>query len=183
MGKKIGSNSATFFSDLAYPTSELLHKEWRKQFFLNKSITLQSPFLLTKEKGKVAPEVKNLITAINNYSFYKGNEFGLILATYTYSKKIKELNLEVASEGGINLMMQKLQGKDLTFKDVDTTVNHHAAILKEGSFTSQKNKIYFRMVTCTKNKKDLIILMTCWLEKNEDYNNLSSRIINSLEVR
>lgn len=180
-GKKLGSFAYIFFLKSTSSSEDLLAQEWKNQYFLNKSIVLKAPYFLEEEKTNF--KSTTFVNAINNYSYLDGTNFGIVLTHSSYKNDLKKIPLKRASEGRLQEIIQKMNGAELTYNEKEIKINNNTALIKEGKFASQKNEIYFRTFTTYQNKNDLISLMICWVNKNNEYELISNRIIQSLEIR
>lgn len=179
-GKKLGALSYSLFIESKSSVGELLEKEWKRQYFLNKSISIKAPYFLEKEQINI--KLPDFVSSLNNYSYLDGNNFGIVLTHLSYKNNLKNIPLKNASESRLKEMIQKMKGTQLTYTDKEVKVNNKLAILKEGTFASHKNEIHFRTFTSYQKDNNLITLMICWVNKSSDYELLSKRILNSLEI-
>ncbi|ANW96987.1 hypothetical protein AXE80_12160 [Wenyingzhuangia fucanilytica] len=185
LGNKYSVKAFQFFHELAYPVSELLDKDWNRQYFSKKQVSFESPYLLTEDKTDLllADEVKAMIVKMNNYNYNENPLFNILMTTVEYNESIGSVNLKGASNGSISQAMEKVNGTDLYFSDTDTFVNQYPALIKKGNFTSDGNTIYFKSITCVKNNLQMVYLMAVWIGENEDYEQLTDRLIDSFDVR
>ncbi|WP_010134644.1 zinc ribbon domain-containing protein [Ochrovirga pacifica] len=187
-GKQVAPKLYTFFYDLAYPASELLQKDWDRQYFLNKEISFESPYLLKSDltasvSSELDENTKKLIDQFETYSHLEGDRYAIMLMTIKYKSVVPEINLKGAADGGILQMMQKLNGQELVYNDDKKAIDHYPALIRKGTFVSEGNAIYFKMFVSVLNDNQMVCLINSWIGKNEDYELLTDRIIDSVELR
>lgn len=184
-GNKYSSKVKLFFHDLAFPISELLSEDWKRQYYWKKQISFESPYLLKEINvdQELPKEVKDLIVKMDNYIYKENDIFSITLTLATYDESIGTANLKGAANGSISEILQKMNGTDLYFSDTDTFINQYPSLLKKGNFISNGNTINFKSITCVKNDLTIVQLSTLWIGEDENYTLLSDRIINSLDVR
>ncbi|MDO6737716.1 hypothetical protein [Wenyingzhuangia sp. 2_MG-2023] len=183
--KKVTPKIYTYFYELAFPVSELLDKEWSRQYFLNKQVSVSSPFLLEKKDLDLPLDesVKKVILEMENHIYESNPNFNIVLSYATYSASIGKVDLKGASNGTANGAMQELKGTDLFFNDENIFINQYPAILKKGTFNAKGEEFHFKIISCVKKDLTLVNLITFWIGKNENYELLTDRIVNSLEIR
>lgn len=184
-GKQQSSKLYLFFHELAYPASELLDQEWKRQYFSNKEVSLESPYLLEKETKEVQlpDKVKQLVLKINNYTYKENPNYSIALTAVHYNQGIENMSLKVGSDGSISEVLNRTNGTDLYYSDSDTFINQYPALVKKGSFKSDGNNIYFKSITCSKDNTKVVHLIALWIGKNEDYELITERLFNSFDVR
>ncbi|MDO3695848.1 hypothetical protein QVZ41_13440 [Wenyingzhuangia sp. chi5] len=184
-GKQQSSKLYSFFHELAYPTSELLKQDWKRQYFANKKASLESPYLLTKETAELAlpDEVKQLVLKMSNYTYTENPNYSIALTVIEYNQAIENMSLKAGSDGSITEVLNRTNGTDLYYSDSDTFINQYPALVKKGNFKSDGNEIYFKSITCSRNNKQAIHLIALWIGKNEDYELITERLFNSFDVR
>ncbi|NIJ43599.1 hypothetical protein FHR24_000038 [Wenyingzhuangia heitensis] len=183
-GKKYSASAFAFFYEYAYPVSELLDKEWGRQFFMGNKVVIESPYWLEKQKEEIPlpAEVKKLIKEMNYYTYNNFAGFGTVLMTSVYDKAIGKINPKGAGDGAIQQTYQVMKGSDLFYNDETTQINNYPAVLKKGTFMSDGNEIHFKSIACVKNDLTLVYMITFWANNNKDYELLTDRIIGSLEI-
>ena len=184
-GKQQSTKLYSFFHELAFPVSELLNKEWDRQYFSKKQISLESPYLLKEDSSEIplADEVKAVVVKMNNYTYKENILFSMLLSNIEYNKSVGSVSLKGASDGAIMQAMLQENGKDLFYSDNNTYVNQYPAIIKKGNFTSDGNTVYFKSITCLKNDFEMIFFVAIWIGENENYELLTDRIVQSFDVR
>ncbi len=163
----------------------MLDKKWGKQYFINKQISLSSPFLLEEDNIEIPVEesVKKVLLSKDHYIYKTNSNFSVLLSRVTYNPSIVKVNLKGASDGTAHGAVAELKGTDLFYNDESIFVNQHPAILKKGNFHANDQEYHFKIITCIQNDLTLINLVTVWVGKNEDYELLTDRIVNSLQIR
>ncbi|MGY5355037.1 hypothetical protein [Wenyingzhuangia sp. IMCC45467] len=185
VANKYSSKLYSYFHELAFPVSELLDKEWERQYFSNKTVSFESPYLLKENKSELplADEVKNLVVEMNNYLYNENPLFNIVMSSVKYHESVGVVSIKGASDGSIQQAMQQANGDNLYYSDTDTYINQYPAIIKKGNFTSDGNTVYFKSITCIKNNFDMVFLVAIWIGENESYELLTDRIINSFDMR
>ncbi|NJB84049.1 hypothetical protein [Wenyingzhuangia aestuarii] len=183
-GKNYSANVFSFFYEYAFPVSELLDKEWGKQFFMGNKVAIESPYWLEKQEDEIPipAEVKKLIKEMDYYVYNNFAGFGAVVMTSVYDKAIGKLNAKGAGDGAILQTYQALNGSDLFYNDETIQINNYPAVLKKGTFMSDGNEVHFKSVACIKNDLTLIYMITFWANNNKDYELLTDRMIGSLEI-
>lgn len=184
-GYKYSSKLYLFFHDYAFPVSELLGEEWKRQYFAEKKVSFESPYLLKEFNidEQLPEQVKNVVVNMENYLYKDNPIFSISFTAVSYDESIGMVNLQNASNGSVNEVLSKMNGTNLYTSDTDTYINQYPALIKKGNFTSDGNNIYFKSITCVKNNLTAIHLLTLWVGEDENYKLLSDRIINSIDVR
>lgn len=185
-GNKMGTKIPAFFHELAHPVSDLLDKDWKKQYVMNNEAFIETPYLLEeKDINALLPdEAKKVIKVFETYLYV--NEvvgFGIGFSAVIYDSSIIQANLKNASDSALLASMQEMNGVDLFSNDENTFINQYPAIIKKGSFTSNNKEVNFKMISCLKDNLKMTQVFTYWLSKSKDYELLTDRIINSLEVK
>lgn len=141
-----------FFHDFAFPISELLEKDWERQYSKDKQVSFESPFLLKKIQieEQLPEKIKDLILNMENYASEESTIFNTAFSVIEYYESVKVLNIKNGSEGAVVQMVQKMNGTDLYYSNKETFINQYPAIIKTGNFKSDGNIVYFKTVSVLK---------------------------------
>ena len=126
---------------------------WKRVSTGTMGLSVECPFEFkeTNLRTEIDPEINHLISKMETY-MHTANTSVYMLNSVEYQPEV-EVSLTGAIDGGINSMVQTVQGTLLSRNDVETTVSGNKGVLTTGTVSSPAGTFYIQNTTLNIGQK------------------------------